>query len=106
MNKPISERYGHWLGGFQNPDDQLFSSTVYEDVAFGPIYQGLDKASVRERVTQALQSVSMEDYSSRTPIILARRKEKIAIATVLSMQPKILVLDEPTAGLDRAPDVN
>lgn len=86
---------------FQNPDDQLFSSTVYEDVAFGPIYQGLDKASVRERVTQALQSVSMEDYSSRTPYHLSTgEKKKIAIATVLSMQPKILVLDEPTAGLD------
>lgn len=86
---------------FQNPDDQLFSPTVYEDVAYGPIYQGLDKTTVKERVRQALESVHMADYAERNPYHLSGgEKKRIAIATVLSMQPEILVFDEPTAGLD------
>jgi cobalt/nickel transport system ATP-binding protein len=86
---------------FQNPDDQLFSPTVYEDVAFGPIYQGLQKQEVQQRVEKALSDVGMRDYSSRNPYHLSSgEKKRIAIATVLSMQPQILVFDEPTAGLD------
>ncbi len=86
---------------FQNPDDQLFSPTVFEDVAYGPVYQGLGKRVVAERVGQALSAVHMEDYASRNPYHLSGgEKKRIAIATVLSMQPSILVLDEPTAGLD------
>lgn len=86
---------------FQNPDDQLFSPTVFEDVAYGPAYQGLEKRVVAERVRQALSAVHMGDYASRNPYHLSGgEKKRIAIATVLSMQPSILVLDEPTAGLD------
>ena len=86
---------------FQNPDDQLFSPTVYEDVAFGPMYQGLAIEQVRQRVDEALSVVHMSDYAPRVSHHLSMgEKKRIAIATVLSMKPEVLVLDEPTAGLD------
>lgn len=86
---------------FQNPDDQLFSINVYDDVAYGPRYQGLSDVEVDQRVRNALESVGMESYSSRNPYHLSGgEKKRVAIATVLSMQPNILVFDEPTAGLD------
>jgi cobalt/nickel transport system ATP-binding protein len=86
---------------FQNPDDQLFSPTVYEDVAFGPMYQGLAIEQVRQRVDEALSVVHMSDYALRVSHHLSMgEKKRIAIATVLSMKPEVLVLDEPTAGLD------
>jgi len=86
---------------FQNPDDQLFSPTVYDDVAFGPLYQGLSVADVRQRVQEALAAVQMQEYAGRVSHHLSMgEKKRIAIATVLSMQPEVLVLDEPTAGLD------
>jgi len=86
---------------FQNPDDQLFSPTVFDDVAFGPIYQGLKKAEVEGRVYHALEAVHMRDYAKRVSHHLSvGEKKRIAIATVLSMNPEILVLDEPSAGLD------
>jgi cobalt/nickel transport system ATP-binding protein len=86
---------------FQDPDDQLFSPTVFEDVAFGPLHMGLPAADVRERVERALSAVAMRGYEARMPhhLSLGERK-RIAIATVLSMDPDILVLDEPSAGLD------
>jgi cobalt/nickel transport system ATP-binding protein len=86
---------------FQNPDDQLFSPTVFDDVAFGPIYQGLEPETVQARVTTALEAVSMQSYARRVSHHLsAGEKKRIAIATVLSMNPEVLVLDEPTAGID------
>jgi len=86
---------------FQNPDDQLFSPTVFDDVAFGPIYQGQPAEEVNQRVTEALAAVHMEGYARRVSHHLSMgEKKRIAIATVLSMQPEVLVLDEPTAGLD------
>ncbi len=86
---------------FQSPDDQLFSPTVFDDVAFGPIYQGLAKAEIQERVDEALRMVHMEAYRQRVSHHLSvGEKKRIAIATVLSMKPDVLVLDEPTAGLD------
>jgi cobalt/nickel transport system ATP-binding protein len=86
---------------FQNPDDQLFSPTVFEDVAFGPLHMGLPEAEVRTRVTEALKQVAMLDYTDRLSHHLsAGEKKRVAIATVLSMEPEILILDEPSAGLD------
>ena len=86
---------------FQSPDDQLFSPTVYEDVAFGPRYQGLPEAEVRLRVEEALSTVNMLGYARRVSHHLSMgEKKRISIATVLSMKPEVLVLDEPTAGLD------
>jgi cobalt/nickel transport system ATP-binding protein len=82
---------------FQSPDDQLFSPTVFEDVAFGPIYQGLPEAEVRRRVDEALAAVRMSDYANRVSHHLSTgEKKRIAIASVLSMQPEVLVLDEPS----------
>ncbi|OGO33833.1 MAG: cobalt ABC transporter ATP-binding protein [Chloroflexi bacterium RBG_16_54_18] len=86
---------------FQSPDDQLFSPTVYDDVAFGPLYQGLPPEEVRQRVEEALATVGMGGYGKRVSHHLSvGEKKRIAIATVLSMQPEVLVLDEPTSGLD------
>jgi len=86
---------------FQNPDDQLFSPTVFEDVAFGPLHMGLPEAEVRARVDTALEAVRMSSYKDRLSHHLSvGEKKRIAIATVLSMNPSILVLDEPSAGLD------
>ncbi|MBL7124738.1 MAG: ATP-binding cassette domain-containing protein [Dehalococcoidales bacterium] len=86
---------------FQNPDDQLFSPTVFDDVAFGPINVGYSEAEVRESVTRALDWVGMAGYEQRSPHHLSvGEKKRIAIATVLSMSPEILVIDEPTSNLD------
>ena len=86
---------------FQQPDDQLFSPTVFDDVAFGPIYQGLPQSEITQRVTEALEQVGMRDYIDRVSHHLSvGEKKRIAIASVLSMHPAVLVLDEPTAGLD------
>ncbi len=86
---------------FQDPDDQLFSPTVFEDVAFGPLYAGLPEEEIRRRVAWALAQVGAEPYAERVSHHLSLgEKKRIAIASVLSMEPEILVLDEPTAGLD------
>jgi cobalt/nickel transport system ATP-binding protein len=86
---------------FQSPEDQLFSPTVFDDVAFGPLYQGLSPAEVQQNVDQALESVHMLAYKRRVSHHLSMgEKKRIAIATVLSMHPEVLVLDEPTGGLD------
>jgi len=86
---------------FQNPDDQLFSPTVFEDVAFGPLHMGLSESEVKARVDSALEAVRMSAYRDRLSHHLSvGEKKRIAIATVLSMNPSLLVLDEPSAGLD------
>jgi len=86
---------------FQSPEDQLFSPTVYDDVAFGPLYQNLPMPEVEERVSDALAAVAMQGYARRVSHHLSvGEKKRISIATVLSMKPEVLVLDEPTAGLD------
>ncbi len=86
---------------FQNPDDQLFSPTVFDDVAFGPINMGYSEVEVRQSVARALDWVGMTGYDHRSPHHLSiGEKKRIAIATVLSMSPEILVIDEPTSNLD------
>ena len=86
---------------FQSPDDQLFSPTVFEDVAFGPLHMGLPEDEVHARVDEALEMVRMSKYRDRLSHHLSLgEKKRIAIATVLSMRPQILILDEPSAGLD------
>ncbi|HOM01514.1 MAG TPA: ABC transporter ATP-binding protein [Acetivibrio sp.] len=86
---------------FQDPDDQLFMTTVYDDVAFGPRNYELDEKDVEDRVVKALDMVGIPHLKDRAPYKLSGgEKRAAAIATVLSMQPDILVMDEPTSSLD------
>ncbi|MDR1367895.1 MAG: ATP-binding cassette domain-containing protein [Candidatus Accumulibacter sp.] len=88
---------------FQNPDQQLFSASVFEDVSFGPLNLGLDPESVRERVEAALDAVRMSGFSDRLAHNLSfGQRKRICIAGVLAMRPRLLILDEPMAGLDHA----
>ncbi len=86
---------------FQQPEDQLFMPTVFDDVAFGPINASYSEEKVREKVKKALKGVRMEDYEKRCSHHLSfGEKKRISLATVLSMEPEILILDEPTSNLD------
>jgi cobalt/nickel transport system ATP-binding protein len=86
---------------FQDPDDQLFMATVYDDVAFGPRNYGLDENEVGKRVLEALEITGISHLKDRAPFKLSGgEKREAAIASVLSMQPDILIMDEPTASLD------
>jgi cobalt transport protein ATP-binding subunit len=86
---------------FQEPDDQLFSPSVFEDVSFGPIHMGRPADEVHDRVERALAAVGMSGFERRIPhhLSLGQRK-RVALATVLSMDPSVLAFDEPSAGLD------
>ncbi len=86
---------------FQDPDDQLFMPTVYEDVAFGPLNLGLPREEVAARAERAMETVGVSHLRDRPPYRLSGgEKRAVAIATVLAMEPDILVLDEPTSNLD------
>jgi cobalt/nickel transport system ATP-binding protein len=105
-NKEVCKENLRWVRGqvgmvFQDPDDQLFMSTLAEDVAFGPANMGLPEDQVRERVVWALQSVGLAGLSGKVPHHLSfGQRKRAAFATVLSMKPSIMVLDEPTSNLD------
>jgi cobalt/nickel transport system ATP-binding protein len=86
---------------FQDPNDQLFASTVEEDVAFGPTNMGLPSLEVKERVHRALHQVGMQDFGRKGIHALSHgQKKRICVAGILAMEPQVIVLDEPTAGLD------
>lgn len=86
---------------FQNPDDQLFMTSVWDDVAFGPRNMNLDEEEVNQRVLEALKATKTEDLKDKAPFELSGgQKKSVSLATVLSMSPELLVLDEPTSGMD------
>ncbi|MBQ3403952.1 MAG: energy-coupling factor transporter ATPase [Oscillospiraceae bacterium] len=86
---------------FQNPDNQIVASVVEEDVAFAPENLGMPPAEIRERVDEALKAVDMYEYRERAPHLLSGgQKQRVAIAGILAMRPRCIVLDEPTAMLD------
>ena len=86
---------------FQNPDNQIVANVVEEDVAFGPENLGIASPEIRRRVDSALKQVDMYEYRTHAPHLLSGgQKQRIAIAGVIAMEPEVLILDEPTAGLD------
>ncbi|MDO5824226.1 energy-coupling factor ABC transporter ATP-binding protein [Methanobrevibacter sp.] len=86
---------------FQDPNDQLFAPTVKEDVAFGPMNLGLDYDEVKKRIVESLEMVGMRGFEDKTPHHLSGGQQKrVAIAGIIAMRPEIMILDEPTAGLD------
>ncbi|MDD1672893.1 MAG: ATP-binding cassette domain-containing protein, partial [Methanomicrobiales archaeon] len=86
---------------FQNADDQIFSPTVEQDIAFGPTNLGLDEKTIHHRVNEAMHLVGIENLANRVPHHLSSgEKKRVAIAGIIAMEPEVLVLDEPTAGLD------
>jgi len=106
FDRPVNDKNLRWVRSrvglvFQDPDDQLFSPTVFDDVAFGPINMGYSEAEVHRAVSKALEWVGMAGYEKRSSHHLSiGERKRIAIATVLSMSPQILALDEPTGNLD------
>ena len=86
---------------FADPDNQLFMPTVFDDIAFGPLNLGLSKEEVEKRVEEAMEMTSVTELRNRVPHHLSLgQKKKVVLASIISMKPKILILDEPTANLD------
>jgi energy-coupling factor transport system ATP-binding protein len=86
---------------FQNPDHQIFSENIYDEVVFSPKLRGVPEAELKERVTEALQAVDLEGYEEEDPFTKSKGiRQRIAVASVLSARPRVIILDEPTTGLD------
>ena len=88
---------------FQNPDDQLFCPTIYEDIAFGPLNSGFSDDEIEKSVAIALEEVDLVGYESRSPFHLSfGERKRASIATILALKPDIIAMDEPTSNLDPA----